>query len=320
MNWFKENKFLAGLLIVLVLGVGAFGFLILSARGKLAEATEAYESLANERTRLHNLKPYPSPENLKELTAQKEQATAKINELHKALAAAELPVEAMTPVQFQDKLRAAVTEVTTLAGTTTKLPEKFFLGFERYETATPDVAAAPLLGRQLKAIQWLVTRLIENKVAEIGEFNREPLPEEGGKEAAPATPPPAAQGRGGKAAKEEKVGPPLVQPRVLDLTATGDQAALRALLNDIVGSKAQFFIPRLVSFKNEKDVPPKKAEAAAPAAAADPNADPNAAAPAAAATPAAPPTTYIVGLEKVAMTLKLEMVDFVDPTAAPAPK
>ncbi len=322
MNWFKENKFLAALLVILVLGVGAFGCLIFSARGKLVEATDAYESLANERSRLHNLKPYPSPENVKELTAQKEQATAKITELHKALAATELPVEPLSPVQFQDKLRAAVTEVTTLAGANTKLPDKFFLGFERYETTTPDAAAAPLLGRQLKAIQWLVTRLIENKVTEIGEFNREPLPEEGGKEAAPAPPPPSGQSRGGKTAKDEKIGPPLVQPHGIELTVTGDQSALRAVLNDIVGSKDQFFIPRLIRFKNEKDRPPQR-ETAAPTVAADPG-DPNApavpSAPAAGAAAGATPGTYIVGLEKVSMTLRLEMVDFAEPTAAPAAK
>lgn len=327
MNWFKENKFLGVLLVILVLGVGAFGYLIFSARGKLAEATDAYESLANERSRLHNLKPYPSPENVKELTAQKEQATAKITELHKALAAAELPVEPLSPVQFQDKLRAAVTEVTTRAGANTKLPEKFFLGFERYETTTPDAAAAPLLGRQLKALQWLVTRLIDNKVAEIGELIREPLPEEGGKEkeAAPVAPAPSGRDRGGKPAKEEKLGPPLVQPHGIDLTVTGDQSALRTVLNDIVGSKDQFFIPRLVSFKNEKDRPPQRADAAAPVAAADPNAAPAdpGAAPAPAAptlTPVAPPTTYIVGLEKVSMTLRLEMVDFAEPATPPAAK
>jgi hypothetical protein len=318
MNWIKENKFLAGLLAVLVLGVGAFGYLILGARGRLAEATDAYESAVAERTRLHNLKPYPSAENVKELMAQKAEATAKITELHKALASSELPVEPMTAVQFQDKLRAAVTEVTTLAGTTTKLPEKFFLGFERYETATPDVAAAPLLGRELKAIQWLVTRIIENKVGELKEMVRDPLPAEGGaKPATPAAPP--TKGSSSKGGKDEKPSDPLVQPHGLDLSLIGEQGSVRAVLNDIVGSKEQFFIVRLVSFLNEKDRPPtrdKEGVAAAPAE----GADPNATATAPAATPATPATTYIVGTEKVAMTLRLEIVDFVEPAEPPAAK
>lgn len=325
MTWFKENKFLAALLVILVLGVGALGYLIMSASGKLTEATAEYERQVQKRTDLHNAKPYPSAENLKALIAQKDDATTRITALQKALTSNELPVEPMTPVQFQDKLRAAVTEVTTAAGATTKLPDKFFLGFERYETTTPDTVAAPLLGRELKAIQWVVMRAIEHKVTELKSLNRDPLPEEGGKEAAPA-PVPSGRDRGAKAAKEEKPAAPLVQPHGIDLDLLGDQAALRALLNDLVGSKEQFFIPRLLSFKNEKDRPPQRAEAAAPAAAAaDPNApapDPNA--PAAPATPAAATggqaTEYIVGLEKVAMTLRLEMVDFTEPAAPPAAK
>lgn len=328
MNWIKENKFLTGLLAVLIVGIGVLGYLYMGAGGRLAEATEQYESTASERKRLLNLKPYPSPENVKEIMGQKEAATAKITELHTALAKAELPVEPMTSVQFQDKLRAAVTEVTTLAGTTgTKLPDKFFLGFERYETTTPDAAAAPLLGRQLKAIQWIVTRFVENKVVEIKALNREPLAEEGGKprEQTPA-PAPSSKDRGGKSDKVQPAGPPLVQAHPIEIVVFGEQAAMRTVLNDIVGSKEQFYIPRLIAFKNEKEKPPSKGEQAAAVAAAAAPADGTtpapdaAAAPAAAAPTSAPATTYIVGLEKVEMTLKLEMIDFSDPAPTTAAK
>lgn len=303
MNWIKENKFLAGLLVVLVIGVGAFGYLILNARGKLDEATQEYETQTAERTRLHNLKPYPSPENVKELIAQKEEATAKITELHKALAAASLPIEPMSPAQFQDKLRQAVTDVKQLAGTATAFKEadKFFLGFERYETTTPDTAAAPLLGRQLKAIQWLVTRFIENRASEIRELIREPLPEESGKakETAPATP-----AKGGKA-KVETPAVPLVVPHSIEIKVLGEPAGLRTVLNEIVSATNQFYIIRRISFLSEQPKAPSRT-VAAPAGDGAAPAD-GAAVPAA---NAAPPSEYIVGDEKVELTLHLEMVDF----------
>ncbi len=303
MNWIKENKFLAGLLVVLVLGIGAFGYLILNARGKLAAATEEYERQAAERTRLHNLKPYPSPENVKELVAQKEEATAKIMELHKALAAAQLPVEPMSPAQFQDKLRDSVTKVKERAGAATafKDAEKFFLGFDRYETTTPDAAAAPLLGRQLKAIQWLVTRFIENRATEIRELVRDPLPEEGGKareESAPATP-----AKGGKG-KVEKPSVPLVVPHGIEIKVFGEPSGLRTVLNEIVAAKDQFYIIRSISFLNEKDKAPSRT-VAAPAGGEGAPADGSAP-----ATSSTPPSGSIVGEEKVELTLRLEMVEF----------
>ena len=307
MNWFKENKFVAGLLIVLVLGVGALVYLWLGASARLEEANTAYESQVNERTRLHNLKPYPSPENVKTLVAQKDEATAKIIALHRALAGAEFPVEAMTPVKFQDSLRAAVTAVKEAAGAGTKLPDKFFLGFDRYETTTPDATAAPYLGRELKAIQWLVGRFIEAKTAEIRALERDPLPAESGKEPAEKPVPPPA--RGGKPAKAEIPVVPLVVPHAIDLKVFGEPAGLRAVLNQIAENKEQFFIIRRLSFVNEKEKAPARVVegGATPGAAPADPADP------AAPARSGPASTYIVGTEKVELNLRVEMVDFVDP-------
>jgi hypothetical protein len=313
MNWIKENKFLAGLLVVLVLGIGAFGYLLMGAQTRLAEATDEYERQVAERTRLHNLVPYPSPGNVKELQGQKTQASEKITELQRSLATTELPIESLTPVQFQDRLRDAVTEVKTLAGAQTKLKDKFFLAFDRYETATPDASSAGPLGRELKAIKWLVTRFIEAKAAEIKELERDPLPAEGGKPKEPK-PAPTAGAKGAKVV--EKAGPPLVEPHGIDLVVIGDPSGLRTVLNEIVSSKEQFYIPRVVSFKNEKEKAPSRTETTASAAPPSPDGSTDAAG---GATPA-PASTYIVGEEKVEMTLRLEMVDFAEVAAKPEAK
>ena len=41
-----------------------------------------------------------------------------------------------------------------------KLPDKFFLGFSKYETTPPTPEAAGPLGRQLNAIKWIVDQYI----------------------------------------------------------------------------------------------------------------------------------------------------------------
>ena len=314
MNWIKENKFLTGLLAVLVIGIGVLGWLLLSAKGKYDDATGEYEKQSAERARLHNLVPYPSQENVQELQAQKTEAGQKITDLQRSLAATELPIEPLTPVQFQDKLRLAVTEVRTLAGSEMKLggaekSDKFFLAFDKYETTPPDPAAAGPLGRELKAIQWLVTKFIQAKVLEIRSLQRDPLPEELGKtrgrEEKPAAPAP-------KGGKTEAPAAPLVQAHGITLVVFGDPAAMRKVLNEIVASKEQFYIPRGIAFKNEKDKV-QRIDLAVTAPPPDPTA-PAGATPAPAAPPA-PPSTYIVGEEHVEMTLHLELVDFSEPGA-----
>ena len=69
-----------------------------------------------------------------------------------------------------------------------QLPENFNLGFDEYATSLPNSVAAPRLGRQLKAIEWLANRMIEAHVDSLSSLTRSALPEE----KAAATPDPAS--------------------------------------------------------------------------------------------------------------------------------
>lgn len=321
MNWIKENKFLFGFLIVMVLGVGAGGWFLLEAKGRSTEATENYQRRIAELNRLQRLPIFPNQKNLEKIVAQQTEVNTEVSKLASTLIAQQFPVEDLTPEQFQDKLKAAVTAVKNKAEQSSppvKLPEpKFFLGFDPYETAPPPKEAAGVLGRQLKAIEWLCNQMIDNKIAELRPINRELLPEEKGRakapEAKPATPAKAAPGKPGD--KSAKGGSRYeVEKHPITLVFVTEQSRFRALLNAIVANKSQFFIPRLVSVKNEKpQAPPRVVEAVAPAPSAVPGA-PGAPSPDAAAAPAVPaapvvPATYIVGEEKVEVTLVLDLVD-----------
>ncbi len=320
MNWIKENKFLFGFLVVMALGVGAGGWYLLGAKGRYDEAVSDYERRVGELNRLQRLPTFPNQKNLDKIVAQQNEVNAEVSALASSLMAQQIPLEELSPEKFQDELKKSVTAVKTKASQSSpaiKLPEpKFFLGFEQYETAPPAKEAAAELGRELKAIEWLCNQAIENKVAEIKRLDREALPEEKGRVKVQVKKPAApAKGAPGKPDATAKAGSRYeVEKHRIELTFVADQARFRQFLNAIVSHKGQFFIPRLVSVKNENTkAPPRIAAAAAVEvpAAPDPNA-PAAATPPTVAAPTAPAvaSTYIVGEEKVEVTLVLEMVDF----------
>ena len=292
MNWIKQNKFLSGFIAVMVIGVGALGYLLFTAKSRYDEQRSEYETKVQELARLEGLKPYPETENLKQFEEQKKEHAAAIAALHKNLAAAQIPIEPLTREAFQDKLREAVTRITTKAKDSgVGLPAMFYLGMEKYQTEPPLPEAAPALGRQLKALEFVLTKMIDDGVTAVSKFDRESLPEEEGKGKKDKPNDPAKSGQSEKPGK-------LVAYRGIDVEFTADQSRFRTFLNGIVTEKSQFFVPRLVIVKNEKDAAPPRVQpgAAVKADGVKENTD----------------SKYTFGLEKVNVSLVLDMVDFAE--------
>jgi hypothetical protein len=333
MNWIKANKFLSGFLAVMLIGVGVLTFLLLSARGKYQEVSEQYETQSTELNRLLSLAPYPDAQNLKLVDAQKKEHLDAMSQLQKNLGAAEIPIEPLTPQQFQDQLRESVSRIVSKAGARTRLPEKFYMGFDRYQTEPPRPEAAPILGRDLKAMELVVDHLIENRVIALNRIEREPIPEEAG--AAPGEREGSTgggpAGRGGRS--EKAAVPPLVKKHTFEVAFLSDQMNFLSVLNRIVSSSTQFYIPRLLQVKNEKEQGPARDGGVAafaapqnfggdapppPAAGGSTDAANAANAPVAKPGAAEPARKYIVGEENLEVTLRLEIVDFAEPAALAA--
>jgi len=321
MNWIKENKFLFGFIVVMIIGVGVGGWFLSEAKGRYDESVGNYQRRVGELNRLQRLPIFPNQKNLEKIVAQQTDVNTEVSGLAASLAAQQIPVEEVTPEQFQDRLKAAVTAVKNKADQSSPVvaypKPKFFLGFDPYETAPPAKEAAGALARELKAVEWLTNQLIESKVAEIRSLNLEPLPEEKSRGKAPAQKPAAPTAKQPPGKPGEKGGVKYeVDKHRIDFVFVSDQARFRKFLNAVVDYKTQFFIPRLVSVKNEKSQAPARVAATAEAGAAVPPPPAGGVAPAPAATAPVPgaPTdalnTYIVGEEKVEVTLVLEMVDF----------
>jgi len=335
MSWAKENKFLTGYLIVMVIGVGALGYQVYSASAAYEDATTKYKAKAGAYNNLRHLSPYPNSDNLKKLDVQKKEAEEAVRAFQADLAKREFPLEPMSPENFQETLRKTALSVKAKADAAGVLlgkdggkdsKEKFYLGFQRYETAPPDQTVSAALGRDLKAIEWVVDQLIATPVIGVKEIKRPELPEERKGGPAPKTPVPA-KGAPAAAAK-----PNLVTAHSFDIVFTCRQPQLAKALNKIISPDApQFFIPRSVKVVNSSQKPPSKNQGGGlgavapvlpgttppPATTPDPTAVAAQATPAPAATP--PPAagssntiTYLVGEETIEATVRLDIVDFAD--------
>ena len=306
MNWIKENKFLSGVFAVLLLGVGTLGYLLFTALGSFDEATATYTQQAGELSRLQNLPLSPNRKNLDALIAQKKEAVAVVAAFQASLAADSFPLEPMTPEQFQDKLKATKTAVLERAaqGGTELLPApaKFYLlGADTYEGRPPAPEAAAPLGRELKAIEWVLNQLFDNRVTKLEPIKREPLAEETGRKS------------GG-----ERKGKPLVSTHSFEIKMQCRQNAFASVLNVIAGPKApQFFITRVVQVKNQKpSVPKAVAFTPPPPSPPLPAGTPPTTTPPATPPPPKPIAAYIVGDEQLEVTLVIDIVDFAEPAAA----
>ena len=321
MSALKQNPFLIGFGVVMVLGVGALGYLAYSASEEHGKARSEYDEAAGELKRLQGLRPFPNDEHLKKFQAQKDELQGKVDALQKELASAKIKVEDISATSFQDKLRDTVARITTRAGQANViLPDKFYMGFPVYQAEPPKAPAAPGLYRQLRALELVMNLILETKNVRVDEVTREELNEE--KAAKPVAPDPKKK----PSAKEEE-GRKLVEKERFTLKLTTTQENFQRILNGIATNKEQFFVPRYIVVVNEKTDPPAKV-AFAPASPVPPAdlanasgavgatnppatpADPNA--PAVAPDPAAaagPKLEYIFGKELVTVTMDVDLVD-----------
>src|SRR5215210_7330256 len=163
MDWIRENKFLTGFFAAVAVGAAVLGFLMFSARARHAEVHDQYTQQATELHRLQTLPLYPDEASLKKLRDQHQAVTSATVALQTSLNAMEFPVQPMTPEQFQDRLRASVSAATDKAKANgAKLPDRFYMGFDTYQATLPRPEAAPLLGRELQAIEFVVNALLDN--------------------------------------------------------------------------------------------------------------------------------------------------------------
>lgn len=306
MSFLKENKGLAAYLFIAVAATIALVVLLFLSLGEFKEVSDKYESARKELSHLQSGKPYPNQENLAALKAQKTELEEELTKFRTELSSMEFSAEEMSPSQFQDYLRLKVTEIVDLAAKNNVLiaiPEdQFYLGFARYRSELPRQGAVPLLARQLAATEYILKEMIESRVAELRAFSRKEFPEES--RDVPAS--------------EESV---LMTRDSFDIEVFTDAGNFRQWMNKIAQAP-KFLVVRSVVIENEKLTGPERISASAVLPVApviDPALQPlpeDGALPTDVAAPVAPKYEFVVGKEKLKVSLRIEAIDFTVPATA----
>ncbi|HEX4665122.1 MAG TPA: Amuc_1100 family pilus-like protein [Chthoniobacterales bacterium] len=285
MNWFRQNKFLGGFLVALALTTVLSVFFLLREKSAADAAQSRLESAVNELTRLRRSVPFPSEENLRKTRTQADGYRSSLLALENEMRTRMFPKLPIQPNEFQAQLRAATINVTEHAQAfRVRLPDNFHLGFDQYATSLPNGLAAPRLGRQLRAIEWLAKTIVEAHADSINSLSRTPLPEETPAAASTRT---SSRARPGAPPKPASGKEKMVDWTTVDLAFSGSPAAIRRAFNQIAAAPEQFYILRTLRIKNQVDKGP-------------PRGGPE----------AAPSISFIIGTEHVDVAAKVEIMKF----------
>jgi hypothetical protein len=302
MNWFQQNRFLGSFLALLLLATLLAGWFLLHEKGAADDQQTRLETTLAELNRLRGGSPFPNAANLEKTKAQTESYRSSLGQLEEELKTRTLPVAPIQPNEFQAQLRQATNALTEKAAAArVVLPENFHLGFDEYATSLPNSAAAPLLGRELKAIEILANGIVDAHVDALTKLTRTPLAEEN-----PAPTPTPVKTRASRAPAAAKTAPAVVTEEAVEINYTASPAAVRKVLNQLATAPTQLFVIRTLTVKNLADKGPKRGGT--------PEAVPAAAGTSPPPTAAAPNVNFIVGTEHLNVTARIDIIN-INPSA-----
>ena len=243
MNWFKQNPILVAITAIAVLGTAGTGFLATQGLSRYEQAIGDFNSQATTIRRLQAMKPYPDAANLKKVEESIKAYESEIQAFKLEMNKAEAPVVEITPQIFQDNLRQAVDDIRKLA-TQKKvvLPEKFFFGFDDYQTQLPNLEETQKLNREFQVIRNLVEAIVPLGITSIDTLTRHT-----GTEAKPKI-------------NDPKTAPTKAIPfDSFTLGITSPQSSFISAF-DKIPSTPGFLIVRSMTIENSNPTPPTKAQ------------------------------------------------------------
>ena len=300
MNWFKENPFIAAIAAVAIIGTIATGFLAMEGAARYEQAVLDLNTQASTLRRLESKIPYPNPTNFQTLNstinAYETAITGFINQLNDT--EVELD-QKITPQIFQDNLRQAVNDLQNEANKNkVALPEKFFFGFEAYQSQLPTQDEVKKLNREFQVIKGLVAAIVPLGINSIDSLIRHPA-------AKPPAPAPDPKAQPAKPAQ------PAPEPIRFDSFTLGITAPQNSFIKafDKIPDSPGFLVVRSLIIENTSPAPPPKTSPGQPGTAAL-SAPGNKAA-------ASDKLPMIFGSESVKATILFEVPDFPEKTSPP---
>ncbi|MFT6179691.1 MAG: hypothetical protein ACI8UZ_001627 [Akkermansiaceae bacterium] len=274
MTWFKENKFLAGLISITAL-VGALLIFLGLKSGTSLEAVQG-EIAAKQSglEKMKNLDPYPTIKSAKEKEANLVAVLAEANEARKMLLAFRPETMANVPGKaFSENLTATVSKVKELFPGEDDLPKGFNLGFKAYSSVPPKEGSTGVLTYQLGALEYLFEELHAAGVTNVRNLHRVKLPAENGDD----WPDAAGAKRGGGSANRGRgrsnrnsnsrnsrgrgnkpvgeVLPPVAHRLPFELVFKSPEGPARLFLASLANSDKYFFETRFARVTNPSPTP-----------------------------------------------------------------
>jgi hypothetical protein len=325
-----------------ILAAGGSGYFLYQSLAANNSALEELQSISLSLSKIQSVTPSPTKENLDDLNHQKAEATKCLDDLKDRLKALDLPTESLKPPEFQKVLNEKSQSIAKLAEVNgVILPQNFYFNFNNYTKTVPKEEATPKLGRQLHVAELLCRLLIQTSPSEVKFFERSELELEkdpaSQKEEAPQKEkekgrdkPKDSQKEKAKAQESSK---PIFESSFFRLQFVTRPGPLREFLNALASEKSCLLVTRNLKIENQNQKgPPKRSPeeiAAAAALASNPGLNPlaqpappnplDALAPASATgTPgsASELSQFIVGDEKIEVSMRVEFVSFLEEAAA----
>lgn len=253
-DWIKENKFEAGLMLVVVI-VTIVAVVVGGSLGSKYEMAQSnFEIETQSIKKKHGLKPSPTPAGVKGYTEAVESYRKDIKDLQTKLLTNfdSGEIVEIGSSAFSSKLTAARTKLAaSLEEAQIEYPsDKWHLGFGQYLNSPPKDRATGHLAFQLDAITWLHEALVAAKPSALLNLYRPELEVE--KSAAPeeeeSTGRSKRRNRGKKAA--EPVDPFTRMP--VEITLRGSEPAIREFLKSVSGNDKHYFVIRSLRLQNTK--------------------------------------------------------------------
>ena len=265
MSWFKENKFLGGLLVVTILLAAIIIFLGMKAGTNLEEVQQQVAAKEAALKKDLSLNPYPTAQNAKDKEASLKAVLAKATEARgKLLAFLPEKMENISGKDFATKLSDSVTRVTELFPGEKAIPSGFYLGFKKYRGSQPKAEATGLLSYQLDGMEYLLTQASEAGVKQIENLVRESIPQEDGY-GWPGTENAKSQSRGSGRPKRPAPGavrppkfeklPYIANRMPVEFTFKAPEPVVRDFFNRLGNSDEYFFETRIARVLNPASIP-----------------------------------------------------------------
>lgn len=317
MDWIRENKSLAAILGVIIVGALVLGYLLFGAWSSYSEAKEGYLAMGNQVAAMKSAALAPNKDNLQAKRALVEEYANNVNKLGGALLILQPPLVPIKDIEFQTKLKAKIAEIRKSAASSKMvLPSEFAFGFDDYTSSLPKAEAAAELSSYLDAMVELVKLFMLCGVQSVDVIERSKL----ALEQASSQSAPNAQSRNVRQGLQQQfvTAATMFEKRQISVILTLDQGPLQMLVSRLANpSDMPFFTNlRLLRVENQMQEGPIRSDVRVPEAA-PPDTGAEAPAPSSSDEIKPPPpapvdSIPVIGQERLKVRMEIDLLKFLD--------